>query len=153
MRLLVFALLTTLSFAEPKTAVRRPPQWQHLTRASGMIFSGEVLQVLPAANGGGSTQITFRVESAIRGVRRAQIIRVSEWGGLWSNGERYTKGEHVLLFLYPRSKLGFTSPVGGRQGRFALDAAGRVLAGDGRSSPRPVPLKIVKAQIARAVEQ
>jgi hypothetical protein len=118
-----------------------------------MIFSGEVLRVLPGGNGAGYTQITFRVENAMRGVRRGQIIRVSEWGGLWSSGERYTKSEHVLLFLYPKSKLGLTSPVGGRQGRFAVDTAGRVLAGEGPTRLQPVPLKIVKAQIARALEQ
>jgi hypothetical protein len=33
----------------------------------------------------------------------------------------------VLLFLYPPSKLGLTSCVGGTIGRFAIDPWGRVL--------------------------
>jgi hypothetical protein len=33
----------------------------------------------------------------------------------------------VLLFLYPPSKLGLTSPVAGAMGRFALDSEGSVL--------------------------
>jgi hypothetical protein len=33
----------------------------------------------------------------------------------------------VVLFLYPRSKLGLTSCVGGTLGRFNLDAWGRVM--------------------------
>jgi hypothetical protein len=35
------------------------------------------------------------------------------------------KGERVLLFLYPLSRLGLTSPVGGSLGQVALDASGR----------------------------
>src|SRR5439155_18072862 len=53
MRLLVFILLTT-SFAlpEPKTAlVPRPFPWRQLTHASGMVFSGEVLDVSRAKTG------------------------------------------------------------------------------------------------------
>jgi hypothetical protein len=155
MRLLVFILLTTsFAFPEPKTAlVPRPFPWRQLTHASGMVFSGEVLDVRPAQNGNSATQISFRVENAMRGVRRGQIIRVSEWGGLWSSGERYLKGEHVLLFLYPKSKLGLTSPVGGRLGKYAVDSSGRVLAGDPQHGLRPLPLKLVKAQIARSVDE
>jgi len=32
-----------------------------------------------------------------------------------------SKGEHILIFLYPPSRLGFTSPVGGSLGQIALD--------------------------------
>ncbi|GAC1428679.1 MAG: hypothetical protein NVS1B11_11280 [Terriglobales bacterium] len=40
--------------------------------------------------------------------------------------DRYFVGERLLLFLYPPSKLGLTSPVGGSLGRFNLDSAGNV---------------------------
>jgi hypothetical protein len=126
---------------------------QQITRASKMIFSGVVLQVKRSQNATGSTQITFRVENAIRGVRRGQIIRVSEWSGLWNSGERYARGEHVLLFLYPKSKLGLTSPVGGNSGRYAVDAAGRVLVPSSQNGPHSFPLKTVKADIQRAAQE
>jgi hypothetical protein len=35
-----------------------------------------------------------------------------------------TQGEHILLFLYPPSRLGLTSPVGGSRGQVALDQTG-----------------------------
>ncbi len=35
-----------------------------------------------------------------------------------------TCGQHILLFLYPPSRLGFTSPVGGPLGQIALDSNG-----------------------------
>lgn len=114
MRLLALLVLTALPlFAEPKKLfVPQLPNWQRMTRDSGMVFSGGVTQVQRSATLPGTTQISFRVESAIRGVRRGQIVTIREWSGLWNNGERYVNGERVLLFLYPKSKLGLTSPVG-----------------------------------------
>ena len=78
-------------------------------------------------------------------------MTIREWAGLWNTGERYETGERVLLFLYPKSKLGLTSPVGGKLGRYAVDAAGRVLIDSApKTRPRPVPLRTVRAQILKA---
>jgi len=74
-----------------------------------------------------SSTITFRVEHAIRGTVAGQSLTIHEWAGLWSSGERYRVGEHVLLFLYSPSRLGLTSPVAGAMGRFALDSQGQVM--------------------------
>jgi hypothetical protein len=156
MRLLALLFLSVLPLcAEPKSLfISQLPPWQKMTRDSGMVFSGVVTQVRRSASSTGTTQITFRVENAIRGVRRGQVVTIREWSGLWNTGERYVNGERVLLFLYPKSKLGLTSPVGGRLGRYAVDAAGRVLVADPQSPrPRPVPVKIVKAQISKVVKE
>jgi hypothetical protein len=86
-------------------------------RAAGTIFRGTVLSVqAPKATRGGemeTVQVTFRIDDAFRGVRRGQSLTIREWRGLWLAGERYRVGERVVLFLYPPSKLGLTSPVGG----------------------------------------
>ena len=155
MRLLVFLLAASgFLFAQPKTAsLPQFPAARQITRASGMIFSGVVVEVRRFEGTPGPTQITFRVENAMRGVRRGQIVRVREWGGLWNSGERYTRGERVLLFLYPNSRLGLTSPVGGRSGRYAVDSVGRVLVRNPWAGVRPVPLKTVKAEIQRAAQE
>ena len=155
MRLLALLFLAVLPLcAEPKGLVVPQRPWQRIARDSGMVFSGVVTQVQRSASASGTTQITFRVESAIRGVRRGETVTIKEWGGLWNNGERYVTGEHVLLFLYRKSKLGLTSPVGGKLGRYAVDSAGRVLIGSPQmTSPRPVPLRTVKAQILKAVKE
>lgn len=91
---------------------------------SAMIFSGAVLKVELESPGSGAapaiTQITFRVRDAIRGVHSGDIIVVREWAGLWNTGEHYRAGETVFLFLYPPSKLGLTSPVGGPAGKFLV---------------------------------
>ena len=69
-------------------------------------------------------RITFRVEQAVRGTQTGANISMRQWVGLWNSGERYRVGERVVLFLYPRSKLGLTSSVAGPIGRFAVDTRG-----------------------------
>jgi hypothetical protein len=102
-----------------------------LTGSSGYIFAGTVLSVERDAQtesgGVAAVRIAFRVDQAIRGVRKGQVLTIREWAGLWNSGERYRSGEHLLLFFYSPSKLGLTSPVGGSLGRFAVDSAGNVI--------------------------
>jgi len=102
-----------------------------LAGAAGKIFSGTVTAITRRpANTGQSVEtvaVTFHVERAIRGTIPAEDLTISQWIGLWSSGQRYRLGERVLLFLYPPSKLGLTSCVGGGMGRFAIDPRGRVV--------------------------
>ncbi len=106
-----------------------------LSRNAGYIFDGTVLSVEQLGSsekdGLATVQISFRVEQAIRGTRRGQILKIQEWAGLWNSGERYRPGQRLLLFFYSPSKLGLTSPVGGPLGRFAVDSKGDVLLEDG----------------------
>jgi hypothetical protein len=121
----------------PPVAPRRFPVspgafgFSQLARAAGMIFSGTVMSIEPRPGDipgetAGSVAITFRVEIAIRGVRIGDALTISQWIGLWSSGQRYKPGDRLLLFLYPPSKIGFTSCVGGTLGRFPVDPAGNV---------------------------
>lgn len=102
-----------------------------IARAAGTIFSGIVTAVArrPATYGQviETVAITFHVESAIRGAIPGEDLTISQWIGLWAGGQRYHVGERVFLFLYPPSKLGLTSTVGGATGRFIVDLRGRVL--------------------------
>lgn len=102
-----------------------------MVRAAGMIFSATVKKVERCpANAGQAVEtvaITLHVEQAIRGATAGEDLTISQWIGLWSSGQRYRIGERVMLFLYPKSKLGLTSCVAGALGRFQLDGAGRVL--------------------------
>jgi hypothetical protein len=103
---------------------------QQLAQNSAYIFSGIVIAVerpaVTGPNGAPAVKITFRVENAIRGVRIGQTLVIREWAGLWESGGHYRRGERVLLFLYPASKLGLTSPVGGTLGRFTMDRNGEI---------------------------
>ena len=103
---------------------------RQLTRDSGYIFAGRVSAIQRVTAGPAfevaTVRITFQVEQGIRGVRTGRTLVIREWGGLWEQGERYRPGERVLLFLYPPSKLGLTSPVAGPLGRFTVDNKGQV---------------------------
>jgi hypothetical protein len=112
-------------------ALPAPVGLAHISHAAGTIFSGRVTAIARGATARESAvetvAITFRVESAIRGTTPGQDLTIRQWMGLWSGGQRYRVGEHVLLFLYPPSKLGLTSSVAGPMGRFVVDPLGRVL--------------------------
>jgi hypothetical protein len=104
---------------------------RQMTRQSGAIFAGRVLAVQylrPRFNDEVPTmRVTFRVEKGIRGAKTGNRFVLREWAGLWNSRERYRVGERVLLFLYPTSRVGLTSPVGGERGRFRIDAKGQVI--------------------------
>jgi len=125
------------------------PQWKQLSRRAGMIFTGTVLKTAPLTADQTVTtqtaatdrvvparvpaatrmvQLTFRVDEAIAGVEQGQILTIHEWAGAWSMHRPMSSGQHILIFLYPPSRLGFTSPVGGALGQVALDPNGKVVS-------------------------
>jgi hypothetical protein len=72
-----------------------------------------------------AVKLRFRVDQAIAGVEQGQILTVHEWAGAWSMHRPMRSGQHILIFLYPPSRLGLTSPVGGSLGQVALDPSGK----------------------------
>lgn len=90
-----------------------------------------------------------------------KTLTINEWAGLWQSGERYRVGEQVLLFLYPPSKLGLTSPVGGGMGRFSVNRGGELVLKPTQGSMRtanpstgPSPgLHLTIDDIAREVQR
>ena len=105
------------------------PQWQQLSRRAGMVFAGTVLSAAPQTprtdRAPSTVELSFRVDRAIAGVQAGQILTIHEWMGAWSRHRPIRPGDHLLLFLYPPSRLGLTSPVGGSLGQIALDASGQ----------------------------
>ena len=143
-----------VSVPRPTPPVTLKPILYPILGASERIFAGTVLQVqhlnASPASTLACTSIRFRIDEAIRGVRQGQVLEIREWAGLWQSGERYRPGERLLLFLYPPSKLGLTSPVGHSAGRFPLDKDGRVLLRQTGALPQPVELRRVVAAIRGA---
>ncbi|HEY4661209.1 MAG TPA: hypothetical protein VIG91_06885 [Terriglobales bacterium] len=131
---------------------------RQVLRDSGRIFSGTVLRVehrnSDSSSALATTRITLRVDEAIRNVRRGQTLEINEWAGLWQSGERYRPGQRVLLFLYPPSRLGLTSPVGNRAGRFAVNRAGSITLKVPIGKPsRPIEIRQVVTAIRRAEKE
>jgi hypothetical protein len=110
-------------------------QSKQLSRRAGMIFAGTVLGSTPPTTtidrAIPAVQLRFRVDRAIAGVPRGQVLTIREWAGASSMQRPMIKGQHILIFLYPPSRLGLTSPVGGAIGQVALDASGKNVSGAG----------------------
>ena len=107
------------------------PRWEQLSRSAGMIFSGTVLGVetQPAGKDRPVALILtkFRVDRAIAGVQSGQVLTVREWAGAWPLHRAMRGGQRLLIFLYPPSRLGLTSPVGGPLGQVVLDSRGEIV--------------------------
>jgi hypothetical protein len=88
-----------------------------------------------------AVQLSFRVERAIAGVDPGQILTVHEWVGAWSMHRPLRSGQHILIFLYPLSRLGFTSPVGGSLGQFVLDPSGKNVSRDAQKPAAAIGLR------------
>lgn len=134
----ILSRLRPLPLSHPFASAPGTVALSQVSQAAGMIFSGRVIAIkrVPASGGQAleTVAVTFQVERAIRGVRAGKRLTIVEWIGLWSGGQHYRIGERMLLFLYPPSRLGLTSSVGGPLGRFSVDSAGRVLLSQLHSS-------------------
>ncbi len=124
------------------------PQWQQMSRRAGLIFIGTVLSSNLATASGDplsstpatipppapTIQLSFNVDRAIAGVETGQVLTIHEWAGASSMHRAMRRGQHFLLFLYPPSRLGFSSPVGGESGEILLDGSGQNVA-DAKLAP------------------
>jgi len=155
------AFLSSFVAAQPSDQVIAErvlgPQWKQLSRRAGMIFAGTVLtagaqtvttqtvtnqtaatdRLAPGNPPAG--QLSFHVDEAIGGVERGQVLTIHEWAGASSMHRPMSKGQHFLMFLYPPSRLGLTSPVGGSLGQVALDASGQNVSKDMEKPDAPKP--------------
>ena len=113
---------------------------EELTGRADRIFAGRCLEteVVSHPQLGAVTRVTFEVERAIKGdlgstltvevVGASARPNVSTFTAL--DVPRFAPGERVVLFLYPDSSLGLTSPVALGQGKFSVlhDKEGQELA-------------------------
>lgn len=118
-----------------------PLDLRQMTDQSGRVFVGrcdEVTQELDE-NGLPATYARLTVTEGIKGVETGETLLIKQFGAvrppqdvregesailpmktMTIGGGGYEAGRHYLLFLYPESTMGFTSPVGGGQGRFEV---------------------------------
>jgi len=81
------------------------------------------------------------VDLAIAGVEPGEILTIHEWAGAWSMHRPMRCGQHILIFLYPLSHLGLTSPVGGSLGQVDLDASGENVSAHARKTTWPTVVR------------
>jgi hypothetical protein len=138
-------LLACLIFIAPPVAAMSvlPLNLSQLTDQAGRIFVGRCVSVDSELDESGlpSTYARFKVDQGLKGVSAGETVLIKQYGvargplkvaegesaivpmkTMSLGGGSYRPGSQYLLFLYPESELGFTSPVGGGQGKFEIVA-------------------------------
>lgn len=126
-------------------ALVRQVNLHELSRRAGVIVHGRIVEVRveghPSYPNVPTLVVALDVIENVRGASGKRItfrqyapeVRLRS-GGIGARGGKlathgYRTGEELVLFLYPQSKHGLTSPVGAGQGRFRVlrDATGASL--------------------------
>ena len=133
----LISLWSALS-APPAGAIGRPVDLATMTERAGTIVSGRISQLRMGAHPKyqhiGALYVTVKVNDMMKGAP-SDSITFMQFSGLAPQGidaravstaqslpdlPTYRVGEEIVLFLYPASHVGFTSPVGGEQGKFLV---------------------------------
>ncbi len=130
----LLTFLTLLSF--PGLANSRTVNLAEMTSHAGRVVHGRVVEVRegvhPLHEQVAVTFLKVQVIEMLKG-GAAREVTFMQYGSSTrqyvAHQPKYSVGEEVVLFLYPESKLGLTSPVGQGQGKF-------VVRNDARSGQR-----------------
>jgi hypothetical protein len=127
--------LAMVAFAPAAWANSRTANLAEMTASAGRIVHGRITQVRagthPNYNHIAVTFVTLDVIEMLKGPTAPRITFMQYAGGQGMirnvHLPNYRAGEEVLLFLYPESRYGFTSPIGEGQGKFLVrpDARGQ----------------------------
>lgn len=120
-------LLFSLFLLAPAWANTRSINLAEMTSHAGRIVHGRVVEVRegthPQHKDLAVTFIKLQVTEMIKGgaVREVSFMQYGSSSRQYiAHMPKYSVGEEVVVFLYPESKLGFTSPVGQGQGKFLV---------------------------------
>jgi hypothetical protein len=137
---LLFALAAAAQAlaARPAAAVSRRLDLATLTAHAGTIVAGRIAAIRtgshPRYHHIGALHVTIKVSETIKGAPKDRLTFMQFAGGMPTTDgagsvsmspslpemPSYRVGEEVVLFLYKPSSVGFTSPVGGSQGKFLI---------------------------------
>ena len=100
-----------------------PLNLEEITESAGTIFSGIPIKIekfdKDPISGLPVVKYTFKITEGIKGVKNKKTISFKQWATV-ARESNYIEGQKYLLFLYPDSKKGLTSPVGYLQGHFEV---------------------------------
>ncbi|HYE74119.1 MAG TPA: hypothetical protein VEF04_12350 [Blastocatellia bacterium] len=93
-----------------------------MTMVAGRVVHGRVVAVRsglhPQQPNVSVLFVKIQVIEMLKGAPAPEISFMQYAGGSFSHLPQYRLGEEIMLFLYPESRLGLTSPVGEGQGKF-----------------------------------
>jgi hypothetical protein len=123
-RLWVVAAILAVAFGSSQASQVRPLNIAEMTERADRVFAGRCvgLRVVPDPELGQLvTHVTFVVDRGAKGDPRSGNVTIRVLGSQAIDGlPQFLNGEEVVLFLYPDSRRGLTSPVGFGQGKFSV---------------------------------
>jgi hypothetical protein len=123
---------------QPASAIGRRIDLATMTARAGTIVAGRIVSIRadshPKYHRIGALYVTVRVSDMIKGAPTHKFTFMLFTGGMLPQAKgkqlavgrslpslpAFRVGEEVVLFLYPPSHVGFTSPVGGAEGKFQI---------------------------------
>lgn len=104
-----------------------PLNLEEITSASNRIFTGICTNVEEIEDDTESKlpvfKYTFKIIESIKGLQGKEEITFKQWKPT-ARSAGYEQGQKYVLFLYPNSERGLTSPVGFLQGQFNVEKKG-----------------------------
>ena len=104
-----------------------PLNLEEITDSANRIFSGTCINREEIQNDSVSNlnvvKYTFSIEESIKGVDNLNQISFKQWKPTTKNAG-FEVNKKYVVFLYPESELGLTSPVGFQQGKFSIEKKG-----------------------------
>ena len=104
-----------------------PLDLKEITNSADRIFAGVCTKAKEIENDPASNlrivKYTFKITEGIKGVTKKSEITFNQWKPTTNDGG-YLIGKKYVIFLYPSSSLGLTSPVGFLQGKFYVEKKG-----------------------------
>ena len=124
----IFALAATA-----QAAAVRDLNLEDLCSSAGKIFWGVCTGV---EKKDAELVYTFKANRFLKGGPADTVtLRMHRLASMYARAPKFTKGQEVLLFLHPESKLGYSSPVGFGQGVFMVSKSGaETTAGNERNN-------------------
>jgi len=121
-RCIITGILLCVLCSHAHGAVVRDVNLEGLCRGAGRIFWG---RCTGAETQGADLIYTFAAYRMLKGSAGDTVtLRMHKAASMYARAPRFAEGQEVLLFVYPESELGYSSPVGFGQGVFTVIAQG-----------------------------
>lgn len=105
-----------------------PLNLEEITNSANRVFTGVCTKIEEIEKDPVSklnvVKYTFRITENIKGTENKNKITFKQWKPT-AKEAGYETGKKYVLFLYPDSNIGLTSPVGFLQGKFLVEKIGK----------------------------